>query len=198
MHALLHIIEEFRLQHECTMKYILKVVLRHLRHLWCGIEIMTHGKSWHYNGMHTMCIQCIVYMYSLCAVLKIHKDYLATNFNGISDYLNGISNGAFKQFVALRFFLLLFINVWRQKYHLNCKSACQSSEMKFWVNNVSQRFFFLNKSNANSIHAICFKANQGAFFYTQTKPIDTDSTNSTICIANECVCLENHAFHREN
>lgn len=148
--------------------------------------------------MHTMCIQCIVYMYSLCAVLKIHKDYLATNFNGISDYLNGISNGAFKQFVALRYFFVAIHKCLTPKISLELQIRLPIKRNEILSQQCFATFFFLNKSNANSIHAICFKANQGAFFYTQTKPIDTDSTNSTICIANECVCLENHAFHREN
>lgn len=104
-------------------------------------------------------------LYSLCAVLKIHKDYLAANFNGISDYLNGILNGAFKQFVALCFFVAIHECLTPKiSLELQIRLPIKRNEI------LSQQCFvtfLLNKFDANSIHAICFKANQGAFFYTQ-------------------------------
>lgn len=111
----------------------------------------------------------------LCAVLKIHKVYLAMNFNGISDYMNRTFDGNEKKIWCLYCWtnicidsltlvplnnLYCFYPAIEQcltpKISVNCKSACQSNQLKwnFWVNNVSY-VDILNKNYKLQPSRIC-------------------------------------------
>lgn len=110
----------------------------------------------------------------LCAVQKIHKVYLATNFNGISDYMNRIFDGNEKKIWCLYcwtnkyidsltlvplnnlycFFFPRLNNVWCQKYYWNANPLANQLKWNFWVNNVSY-VDILNKNYKLQPSRIC-------------------------------------------